>query len=180
MAAAFPDWNDLRDILLITEAGTLSAAARAAGVSQSTMSRRLAAIEATGQPVFLRDESGRMTPNARGRELVVAAREMQSVYEKLRQRLTDAPPPVTWLHAQRAGRAPHFKPGHGTFAVTHQEAREALALNYGNISCIDDAVGQVMAELARLGLADNTVVMFTSDHGDLLGDRGLMFKGGLH
>ena len=94
--------------------------------------------------------------------------------------LTDAPPPVTWLHAQRAGRAPHFKPGHGTFAVTHQEAREALALNYGNISCIDDAVGQVMAELARLGLADNTVVMFTSDHGDLLGDRGLMFKGGLH
>ncbi len=94
MAAAFPDWNDLRDILLITEAGTLSAAARAAGVSQSTMSRRLAAIEATGQPVFLRDESGRMTPNARGRELVVAAREMQSVYEKLRQRLTDAPPPL--------------------------------------------------------------------------------------
>jgi arylsulfatase A-like enzyme len=94
--------------------------------------------------------------------------------------LTDAPPPVRWLHAQRANRPDHFKPGHGTFAVTHQEAREALALNYGNIACIDDAIGRVMAELQRLGLADNTVVMFTSDHGDLLGDRGLMFKGGLH
>lgn len=94
--------------------------------------------------------------------------------------LTDAPPPVRWLHAQRANRPDHFKPGHGTFAVTHQEAREALALNYGNIACIDDAIGRVMAELHRLGLADNTVVMFTSDHGDLLGDRGLMFKGGLH
>ena len=92
--AAFPDWNDLRDILLITEAGTLSAAARAAGVSQSTMSRRLAAIEATGNPVFLRDESGRMTPNARGRDMVAAAREMQAVFENLRQRLTDAPPPL--------------------------------------------------------------------------------------
>ena len=94
--------------------------------------------------------------------------------------LTDAPPPVRWLHAQRANRPDHFKPGHGTFAVTHQDAREALALNFGNIACIDDAIGLVMAELERLGLADNTVVMFTSDHGDLLGDRGLMFKGGLH
>lgn len=94
MAAAFPDWNDLRDVLLISEAGTLSAAARAAGVSQSTMSRRLAAIEAQGQPVFLRDETGRMTPNARGREFSAAAREMQAVYERLRQKLMDAPPPL--------------------------------------------------------------------------------------
>lgn len=91
---AFPDWNDLRDILLITEAGNLSAAARAAGVSQSTMSRRLAAIEAGGQPVFLRDETGRMTPNARGREMVVAAREMRGVFDRLRQKMTDAPPPL--------------------------------------------------------------------------------------
>lgn len=92
--AVFPDWNDLRDILLITEAGTLSAAARAAGVSQSTMSRRLAAIEAGGQPVFLRDETGRMTPNARGREMVAAADEMRAIYDRLRQRMTDAPPPL--------------------------------------------------------------------------------------
>ena len=94
--------------------------------------------------------------------------------------LTDAPPPVAWLHAQRAARSADFKPGHGAFAATQQEVREALALNFGSIGCIDDAVGQVMAQLARLGLSDNTVVMFTSDHGDLLGDRGLMFKGGLH
>ncbi len=94
--------------------------------------------------------------------------------------LTDAPPPVQWLHAQRNARPPHFKPGHGSFAVTRQEAQEALALNFGSISCIDDAVGQVMSELQGLGLAENTVVMFTSDHGDLLGERGLMFKGGLH
>jgi arylsulfatase A-like enzyme len=38
----------------------------------------------------------------------------------------------------------------------------------------------VLATLDRLGLADNTVVLLTSDHGDLLGDRGLLFKGGLH
>lgn len=93
--------------------------------------------------------------------------------------LTDAPPPVAWLRAQRAAN-PGFKPGYGAFACSAQEAREAIALNYGNVTCIDDAVGHVMAQLQRLGLDDNTVVAFTSDHGELLGDRGLMFKGGLH
>lgn len=94
MAAAFPDWNDLRDILLITNAGSLSGAARIAQISQSTMSRRLAAIEANGQPVFLRDEMGRLSPNARGLELVAAAREMAAVYDRVKARLTDAGPPL--------------------------------------------------------------------------------------
>lgn len=93
--------------------------------------------------------------------------------------LTDAPPPVTWLRAQRAAN-PSFKPGYGSFACSEQEAREAIALNFGNVTCIDDAVGRVMAQLRQLGLDDSTVVAFTSDHGELLGDRGLMFKGGLH
>jgi DNA-binding transcriptional LysR family regulator len=94
MPTAFPDWNDLRDILLIAGAGSLSAAARAAGVSQSTMSRRLAAIESGGQPVFLRDETGRLTPNQRGAVLVDAAREMQLVHDRARHALSDAPPPL--------------------------------------------------------------------------------------
>lgn len=94
MAAPFPDWNDLRDILLITEAGSLSGSARVAGISQSTMSRRLAAIESAGQPVFLRDETGRMTPNARGKEMVVAAREMAAIYDAVKARLTEAAPPL--------------------------------------------------------------------------------------
>jgi DNA-binding transcriptional LysR family regulator len=94
MAAAFPDWNDLRDILLITNAGSLSGAARIAQISQSTMSRRLAAIEANGQPVFLRDEMGRLSPNERGQELVAAAREMAMVYDRVKARLMDAGPPL--------------------------------------------------------------------------------------
>lgn len=89
----FPDWNDLRDILLVSEAGSLSGAARRAGISQSTMSRRLAAIEASGQPVFHRDENGRLTANARGRALLEAAREMAAIHEAVKARL-DAPAPT--------------------------------------------------------------------------------------
>jgi arylsulfatase A-like enzyme len=93
--------------------------------------------------------------------------------------LTDPPPPIAYLREQRRDHAA-FRPGHGSFACSEQEAREAIALNHGSLANIDDGIGRVLAQLQALGLADNTVVMFTSDHGDLLGDRGLMFKGGLH
>jgi len=89
------------------------------------------------------------------------------------------PPALAWLRAQRSAN-PGFKPGFGAFACSAQEAREAQALHHGSLACIDDAVGQVMAQLRALGLDGNTVVMFTADHGELLGERGLMFKGGLH
>lgn len=104
MPTPFPDWNDLRDILLIAGAGSLSSAARRAGVSQSTMSRRLAAIEAGGQPVFLRDEMGRLTPNQRGEVLVAAARDMLTVYERARAALSDTPPPLRVVACALASR----------------------------------------------------------------------------
>lgn len=95
----------------------------------------------------------------------------------------DAPanesPQLQWLREARA-RNPQAKPGYGAFACSAREAREGLALNYGSIACVDDAVGRVMAQLRTLGMDRDTVVMFTSDHGELLGEYGLMFKGGLH
>ena len=94
-------------------------------------------------------------------------------------RLHDPPPAIEVLRRQREG-ACDFRPGYAAFAASEQEAREAIALNYGSIAFIDAAIGRVMAQLQRLGLDENTVVLMTSDHGDLLGDRGLMFKGGLH
>jgi arylsulfatase A-like enzyme len=65
----------------------------------------------------------------------------------------------------------------GAFAVTEQEAREAIALTYGMIAMIDDGVAKILKRLDDLGLAENTVVVFTSDHGDLMGDHQLMLKG---
>ena len=64
--------------------------------------------------------------------------------------------------------------------VNEFEAQSAIALNYGMITMIDDAVGRIVAQLAALGLDDDTVVMFTSDHGDFMGDRGVLFKFGMH
>jgi|GEM_PF-29407 len=66
------------------------------------------------------------------------------------------------------------------FAVTADEARAITALTYGSITMIDDAIGRVLAKLKALGLADNTIVIFTADHGDYMGDHGIMLKLLLH
>ena len=89
------------------------------------------------------------------------------------------PPAVRWLREQRdAGKAVKHSPA--LFACSEREAREAAALNYGSISAIDDGVGRLMRELEAQGIADNTVVIFTSDHGEYMGDHQLMLKGPVH
>lgn len=57
------------------------------------------------------------------------------------------------------------------------ELREIIANTYGMLALIDHNVGRIMAELHRLGIADNTLVVYASDHGDWLGDHGLLLKG---
>ena len=47
---------------------------------------------------------------------------------------------------------------------------------YGMISYIDDLFGRLMKALEDSGFADNTVVIFSSDHGDMIGERGMWFK----
>ena len=67
------------------------------------------------------------------------------------------------------------------FAITDEvAAKQIVALTYGMITMIDDAVGRVLQKLKELDLAKDTIVIFTSDHGDFMGDHGLMLKHGLH
>lgn len=55
--------------------------------------------------------------------------------------------------------------------------REALAQTYGMITHIDDCVGRLLEAVTALGLADDTVIVFLSDHGDYLGSHHLLYKG---
>lgn len=66
------------------------------------------------------------------------------------------------------------------WAPTEDQLREALAAQYGSIEQIDDAVGNLLREIDRLGIADRTIVVFTSDHGDMGGDHGLLLKHAVH
>ena len=57
----------------------------------------------------------------------------------------------------------------------------AMTANYyGMISFIDDGIGRILQTLEDTGLDENTIVIFTADHGELLGDHGLYLKGPTH
>ncbi|SNT75847.1 sulfatase-like hydrolase/transferase [Paracoccus seriniphilus] len=61
--------------------------------------------------------------------------------------------------------------------VSDEHLREIIANTYGQIALIDHSVGRILIELERQGLADNTYIVYTADHGDWLGDHGLVLKG---
>lgn len=60
---------------------------------------------------------------------------------------------------------------------TDSELRHIRAMTYAMVSCTDAAVGRVLDKLDETGLADNTVVCFLADHGDMLGDHYIVNKG---
>jgi choline-sulfatase len=70
----------------------------------------------------------------------------------------------------------HYCQGRHEFTVTDEHRRNARHAYYGMISYIDDKLGELMNALERSGLRDNTLVVFTSDHGEMMGERGMWFK----
>jgi iduronate 2-sulfatase len=60
--------------------------------------------------------------------------------------------------------------------LTEELSRQAIQAYYASISFMDAQVGRVVETLERLGLAKNTIIVFTSDHGYHLGEHGLWKK----
>lgn len=58
-----------------------------------------------------------------------------------------------------------------------RQLRELIANYYGMISLIDHNVGRILLHLEHLGLSQDTLVVYSTDHGDWLGDHGLILKG---
>lgn len=62
------------------------------------------------------------------------------------------------------------------FGVTPDQARECKRAYYAAISFVDAQIGRVLEAVDRLGLRENTIIVFWSDHGYHLGEHGLWFK----
>ena len=69
-----------------------------------------------------------------------------------------------------------FSYGASDVELSDDMIRQARHAYYGAIADIDDKVGELLATLQEAGFADNTIIVFTSDHGDMLGERGMWFK----
>jgi len=64
--------------------------------------------------------------------------------------------------------------------LTADQVREVNALNAVEVELIDEAIGRVLNAIERKGWDDDVDVIFTTDHGELQGDFGLLFKGPYH
>ena len=71
-------------------------------------------------------------------------------------------------------------PGFVPARMTHDQIREVNALVHVENELIDEACGKVLAHVDAKGWGDDTDVFFTTDHGELQGDFGLLFKGPYH
>jgi len=65
-------------------------------------------------------------------------------------------------------------------AEQDEVARRFCAYYYGLVTLIDDMVGRIMAALEEKGILDNTLIIFVSDHGEMLFDRGRLGKGNFY
>ncbi len=60
-----------------------------------------------------------------------------------------------------------------------EELKRAMAVYAANNVFIDESVGRILNTIEELGLRENTLVVFCSDHGDFAGEHGMMIKGGV-
>ncbi len=90
--------------------------------------------------------------------------------------------PHHWLDFYEGRGAQNFEapPAFRAVDMTADQLREISAMIHIENELIDDAVGKVMAHLRAKGWDDATDVFYTSDHGELQGDFGMLFKGGYH
>jgi choline-sulfatase len=63
-----------------------------------------------------------------------------------------------------------------SFDISEEDIRRARRAYFANISYLDDKIGEILTALEGTRQAENTVILFVSDHGDMLGERGLWFK----
>ena len=71
---------------------------------------------------------------------------------------------------------------HGFHSHLHnkEELRKNVAIYYAMVSLMDKYIGVILDKLDQLGLAENTLVLFSTDHGHLFGQHGLIAKGAFH
>ena len=70
----------------------------------------------------------------------------------------------------------YYTTGRHMETIGPADVRRARRAYYAVMSWVDDRIGRILETLEAIGTRDNTIVVVTADHGDMLGERGLWFK----
>lgn len=85
-----------------------------------------------------------------------------------------------WAEKARQGELKREKAKSADDPVREAHLRQVLTQYCGMVKCVDDNVGRILDALEAKGELDNTLILFTSDHGNYLGEHGLYFKNQLY
>lgn len=89
-------------------------------------------------------------------------------------------PPIAVRESERAAKPAYYQKLYEAHRPLVAQAARLRTQYYGEVSLIDDCLGRILGALDGLKLRQNTIVVFMSDHGDLLGDHFLFYKGPYH
>jgi choline-sulfatase len=104
----------------------------------------------------------------------VAAKRYESVYPPEKVPMPEIPPGYLEKRHTMFQVLANFK--NISTPIPEDRIRRARAAYYGMVSELDELVGRVFDELDKSGQLDNTLFIYTSDHGEMLGDHGLWLK----
>lgn len=90
--------------------------------------------------------------------------------------LDPAVPPIPFEEQDPHARRLMLACDQASSEATAEDVRRSRRAYFANISYIDEKIGELLDILERGRMAENTIVVFVSDHGDMLGERGLWFK----
>lgn len=101
---------------------------------------------------------------------------VQEEYYRRYKDIVDLPPvtPKMVEELPRMSKAEREK--YGFASLTPDQIRKARAVYFGMVTFIDDLAGGILKHVDRLGLRRNTIILYTSDHGELAGEHGLWYK----
>ena len=85
-------------------------------------------------------------------------------------------PPIPVEDLDAMSRWLHYGHAQDLLTITEEHVRNTRHAYYGMCSYLDDKVGRILKVLKHTGLMDDTIIVFTSDHGEMLGERGMWFK----
>ena len=105
----------------------------------------------------------------------LARRKYWNLYNNckhLQPQIADLGYPAMDPHSKRIFDANDWR----NFTISEQNISDARQAYFANISYLDDKIGDVMEALRNTDQQEDTIVVFVSDHGDMLGERGLWFK----
>jgi choline-sulfatase len=105
----------------------------------------------------------------------VARRQFWDLYEDC-PALEPEVPEIPYAEQDAHSRRLYDASDYTSFEIRPEHVRRSRRAYFANVSYLDEKIGRILRALQRCRMAEDTIVVFCADHGDMLGERGLWFK----